>query len=146
MRLFVLLACLVLTCSGYGNMVGAPREIPPEEDTFKTLGQELQRVTHKFNREQGLQNLHVVTKVLNATSQVVAGTKYTLFVEFSPTSCNTATSNDFLAVDTALFSADSCTVLGGESKVCKVTIWQRPWLGPDQSEIINIVDCSTKLT
>ncbi|CAH8842677.1 unnamed protein product [Trichobilharzia szidati] len=107
MHLFVLLAYFVLTCSGYGNMLGAPKEIPPDEDTFKTLGQELQRVAQKFNRVQGLQNLHVVTKV-------VSGTKYTLFVEFSPTSCKTATSSDFLAVDTALFDQGSCGILGGE--------------------------------
>ncbi|CAH8842665.1 unnamed protein product [Trichobilharzia szidati] len=146
MHLFVLLSYLVLTCSGYGNMLGAPKEIPPDEDTFKTLGQELQRVAQKFNRVQGLQNLHVVSKVLNATTQVVAGTKYTLFVEFSPTSCKTATSNDFLAVDTALINRDSCAIVGGESKVCKVTIWQRPWLDSDESEIIDIVKCSTKDT
>ncbi|CAH8508278.1 unnamed protein product [Schistosoma rodhaini] len=138
-HLFVVSSLILLT-SGNVGMLGAPRILQLNNATLEKFGHELAKVAHKFNSEYGNSSLHVITKLVNVTSQVVQGIFYTLFVKFSPTSCTTA--NNIHVLDTSFPSRDSCDLTDGESKICKVTLWDRPWLQSDFSKIIRIVRCS----
>ncbi|CAI2727256.1 unnamed protein product [Schistosoma spindalis] len=140
--LFVVSASVLLTL-GDAEMVGAPRKLQPNEANLEKFNHELVKVTHKFNSEHGNSNLHIITKLVNVTSQVVQGTLYTFFVKFSPTSCTTFAIDNIHVLDDISLNQNSCYVTDGESKICKVTVWQRPWLQSDASEIIRIVNCST---
>ncbi|CAH8511030.1 unnamed protein product [Schistosoma intercalatum] len=152
--LFVVSASVLLTL-GDAEMVGAPRKLQPNEATIEKFNHELVKVAHKFNSEHGNSSLHIITKLVNVTSQVrfclyklpfsqvVQGILYTFYVKFSPTSCTTFASDNTHVLDDIFLNQNSCDVTDGESKICKVTVWQRPWLQSDASEIIKIVNCST---
>ncbi|CAH8517656.1 unnamed protein product [Schistosoma guineensis] len=140
--LFVVSASVLLTL-GDAEMFGAPRKLQPNEATIEKFNHELVKVAHKFNSEHGNNSLHIITKLVNVTSQVVQGILYTFYVKFSPTSCTTFANDNTHVLGDIFLNQNSCDVTGGESKICKVTVWQRPWLRSDASEIIKIVNCST---
>ncbi|RTG80017.1 uncharacterized protein DC041_0000527 [Schistosoma bovis] len=137
--LFVVSASVLLTL-GDAEMFGAPRKLQPNEATIEKFNRELVKVAHKFNSEHGNNSLHIITKLVNVTSQ---GILYTFYVKFSPTSCTTFAYDNTHVLGDIFLNQNSCDVTGGESKICKVTVWQRPWLRSDASEIIKIVNCST---
>ncbi|KAK4469001.1 hypothetical protein MN116_000143 [Schistosoma mekongi] len=141
MYFLLLLSVLVFLTCGDGGMFGAPKKLQSDEATLEKFSSELSKATHQFNQEHGNHTFHIITEILNATSQVVTGVLYKLFVRFSPASCT-----DFakvkVSLDNLVLSRDSCDSERGKSKICKVTIWKRPWLTSNESEIIKIVNCS----
>ncbi|KAH8861848.1 Proteinase inhibitor I25 [Schistosoma japonicum] len=141
MYFFLILPVLAFLASGDGEMFGAPRKLQSNEATLEKFSSELAKATHQFNREHGNHTFHIVTELINATSQVVAGIIYKLFVKFTPASC-TDFAEDKVSLDNIVFSRDSCDSGNNKSKICKVTIWKRPWLASNESEIIKIVNCS----
>ncbi|CAH8496465.1 unnamed protein product [Heterobilharzia americana] len=141
MNIFVLVSIVLFLKAGNGGSFGAPKKLPQDEVTMESYAALLAKVAGKINDHYGLQNLHIITKLLNATSQVVQGIKYTFFVELSPTSCTNFDQETYASVDTAIFQQNSCGIVSGE--VCKATVWERPWLPSNESEIIDIVHCSS---
>ncbi|CAH8481224.1 unnamed protein product [Schistosoma turkestanicum] len=138
LRVFIL-SSLVLLTPGDGVMVGAPRKI---EASMESFGDKLAKITHKFNSKHGNHSLHIITKLINATSQVVSGIFYTFYVRFSPTSCTTLTDDNNHVLNDVTANPNSCNSVDGKSQICKATVWQRPWLQLNNSEIVSIVSCS----
>ncbi|CAH8522720.1 unnamed protein product [Schistosoma margrebowiei] len=111
--LFVVSAAVLLTL-GDAEMFGAPRKLKPNEATIEKFNHELVKVAHKFNSEHGKSSLHIITQLVNVTSQVVQGVLYTFHVKFSPTSCTTFANGNTHVLDDIFLNQNSCNVTGGE--------------------------------
>ncbi|XP_077300839.1 kininogen-2-like [Arctopsyche grandis] len=96
--------------------VGGETKVDVKKPEIQQLAREsLAQYDLRSNNE----NLHKVVKIKSATSQVVAGTMTRITFEAKETSCGRVDVDEL----------ETCPILrGAVAKLCKASIWDRPWL------------------
>ncbi|KAI6186851.1 Cystatin [Aphelenchoides besseyi] len=85
--LFAVSLILITMASGEGHkgaMVGGWTQQDVNSDTIKEFAK---KAVNKLNQQSNDMHQHIVTKILSAESQVVAGAKYKIKAEFGRTNC-----------------------------------------------------------
>ncbi|KAJ0005041.1 hypothetical protein NQD34_011255 [Periophthalmus magnuspinnatus] len=105
-------AFFILCANAVGNLVGGRQNVDLNED--KSASDALNHAVRQHNSKNTY--LEVVTKVLLAQSQVVAGVKYFFTVLMVRTNCE--------------MNSWPCTIPQENVQTfkCEFTVWSRPWM------------------
>uniref|UniRef100_A0A3B4BBC0 Cystatin domain-containing protein n=1 Tax=Periophthalmus magnuspinnatus TaxID=409849 RepID=A0A3B4BBC0_9GOBI len=106
----LVVAFFILCANAFGNLVGGRQNVDLNED--KSASDALNHAVRQHNSKNTY--LEVVTKVLLAQSQVVAGVKYFFTVLMVRTNCKM----------NSQYSETNCPL----TFKCEFTVWSRPWM------------------
>lgn len=102
------------------NLVGAPQTIPIDTPEIQLYANKALR---KVSAESDSPNEPFLVEIIEASSQVVAGTLYKIKVKLGTSNCPKGTK------DNCQLQAES------EVKECLIKVWSRPWLDQGSPEI-----------
>ncbi|VDM46255.1 unnamed protein product [Toxocara canis] len=117
--------CCVLLSEAQVGVPGGFRSEDVNDPSVKALAE---KALQRINAASNDLFQQTIIKVINAKTQVVAGTNTELELLIAPTGCRKNQS-----------STDKCTVTqNGQKQICTVSIWEKPW---ENFEKITVKGC-----
>ncbi|KAI6230730.1 Cystatin [Aphelenchoides fujianensis] len=111
-----------------GRQMGGWTQQDVESDKIKEFAN---KAVNKLNQQSNDMHQHIVTKILSAESQVVAGAKYRIKAEFGRTSCKKASSSArFLVLTLGEVCGENEPVQS--TKTYNIEIFSQPWTNTEE--------------